>query len=85
MKKKFVWQMTGEEFLFLINETRNNTIRKDAIPKHVRKKIDNQYVYGLKGIAKLFGCSVSSAMRLKKSGKINDALVQEGRKIIVDA
>lgn len=77
--------MTGEEFLFLINESRNNSSRKDVTLKHGKKKMDNQYVYGLKGIAKLFGCSVSSAMRLKKSGKINEALVQEGRKIIVDA
>lgn len=41
-------------------------------------------IYGLKGIAKLFGCSISSARRLKQSGKIDDAIIQDGRKIIVE-
>jgi len=44
-----------------------------------------RYVYGLNGIADLFGCSIPTAARIKKSGKINDAITQIGRKIIVDA
>ena len=37
------------------------------------------------GIAKLFGCSMPTANRIKKSGKIDKAITQIGRKIIVDA
>ena len=44
-----------------------------------------RYVYGLAGIACLFGCSLPTANRIKQSGKINRAITQVGRKIIVDA
>ena len=36
-------------------------------------------------IARLFGCSMPTANRIKKSGKIDRAITQIGRKIIVDA
>ena len=43
-------------------------------------------MYGLAGIARLFGCSLPTANRIKQSGKINRAITQVvGRKIIVDA
>ena len=44
-----------------------------------------KYVYGIAGIAKLFGCSIPTANRIKKCGKIDQAITQIGRKIIVDA
>lgn len=44
-----------------------------------------KYVYGLSGIADLFGCSKTQAHRIKKSGKIDGAITQTGRLIIVDA
>jgi hypothetical protein len=44
-----------------------------------------RYVYGLAGIASLFGCSRTQAHRIKKSGKIDGAIKQTGRLIIVDA
>ena len=43
------------------------------------------YVYGLSGIARAFGCSIPTALRLKKSGVIDDAITQIGRKIICDS
>ena len=46
--------------------------------------IERKYVYGILGIAKLFGCSLPTANRIKKSGKIDKAITQIGRKIIVD-
>ena len=46
---------------------------------------EKRYVYGLAGIARLFGCSLPTANRIKQSGKINRAITQVGRKIIVDA
>ena len=48
-------------------------------------KEEKRYVYGLAGIAHLFGCSLPTANRIKQSGKINRAITQIGRKIIVDA
>ena len=48
-------------------------------------KEEKRYVYGLAGIARLFGCSLPTANRIKQSGKINRAITQVGRKIIVDA
>lgn len=44
-----------------------------------------RYVYGLSGLASLFGCSKRSASNLKMSGKIDKAIIQDGRKIVVDA
>ena len=44
-----------------------------------------RYVYGILGISRLFGCSLPTANRIKKSGKIDKAITQIGRKIIVDA
>lgn len=43
------------------------------------------YVYGIAGIARLFNCSIPTAARIKASGKIDAAIKQIGRKIIVDA
>ena len=44
-----------------------------------------KYAYGIPGIAKVFGCSIPTAHRIKASGKIDGAIKQIGRKIIVDA
>ena len=41
--------------------------------------------YGIEGIARIFGCSVPTANRIKKSGIIDKAITQIGRKIVVDA
>lgn len=49
------------------------------------KKESKGYVHGIGGIAQLFGCSMVTASRIKASGKIDGAITQIGRKIIVDA
>lgn len=46
---------------------------------------EKKYVYGIKGIADLFNCAIPTANRIKASGKIDKAITQIGRKIIVDA
>ena len=78
---KPVWQMTGEEFLFL---SRHASVQAEAQPQPPTDT-ERKYVYGILGIAKLFGCSLPTANRIKKSGKIDKAITQIGRKIIVDA
>ena len=46
-------------------------------PKH--------HVYGIAGIAQLFGCSIPTAQRIKSSGVIDEAISQCGKIIVVDA
>ena len=76
--QKPLWQMTGEEFICLENAGHEN----ETEPK-VITTIDassTKYVYGLSGIASIFGCSIPTANRIKKSGKIDRAIKQIGRK-----
>ena len=65
--EKPVWQMTGEELLFL-------TQQKVMQPEGAESELP-----------RLFGCSLPTANRIKQSGKIDRAITQVGRKIIVDA
>ena len=83
LRDKPVWQMTGEELLFLARHGNISTSRE--LTKASSSKEEKRYVYGLAGIACLFGCSLPTANRIKQSGKINRAITQIGRKIIVDA
>lgn len=43
-----------------------------------------RYVYGLNGIMQIFNCSKSTAARIRKSGKIDRAIRQYGKEIIID-
>ena len=65
---KPVWQMTGEELLFLAQYGNMSTSGETA--KVSSSKEEKRYVYGLAGIARLFGCSLPTANRIKQSGKI---------------
>lgn len=80
---KPVWQMTGEELFFLAQH--GNMSTSGETTKVSSSKEERRHVYGLAGIARLFGCSLPTANRIKQSGKINRAITQIGRKIIVDA
>lgn len=46
---------------------------------------ERKFVYGLKGLADLLGCSVVTAHKIKNSGVIDKAITQIGKKIIVDS
>ena len=81
---KPVWQMTGEEFIFLNRHALQGSETKPAQPAADKDK-DKKYVYGIGGIARLFGCSIPTANRIKKSGMIDRAITPIGRKILVDA
>ncbi len=50
----------------------------------IKPKPDKRYVYGLAGIRKLFNVSHATAQRYKDT-IIKDAVMQQGRKIVVDA
>jgi hypothetical protein len=84
LRSKYLYQLTGSEFLDLqkCDECEQNTL-KLSVPAPTEER----YVYGIPGIAKLFNCSKSTASRIKKSGKIDAAIMQNGggRIIVVDA
>lgn len=58
----------------------NNNEEEITVIDHTQKK----YVYGLKGIRELFKVSHATAQKYKDT-VIKDAIIQHGRKIIVDA
>lgn len=76
--QKPIAMMTGEELTFLI---KNYASSNNPSPTILQQK----NYYGIEGIAQVFGCSVPTANRIKKSGVIDDAITQIGRKIIIDA
>lgn len=80
LKAKPIWQMTGEEFLYLQQNGEQAKQQPYIVADNSKK-----YIYGIRGIAELFGCSIPTACRIKQSGKIDKAITQIGRKIIVDA
>ena len=45
---------------------------------------EKKYEYGVKGIAKMRGCSLSKASEIKSSGILDEAIIQNGNIIIVD-
>lgn len=79
---KPVWQMTGEELLFIAQHGQHHT---ESTGTQTSAKEQRRFVYGLSGLARLFGCSLPTANRIKQSGKIDRAITQIGRKIIIDA
>ena len=68
-----IWQLTVGQFRELLSEI------KPEIPEQ-----KPQYVHGLEGLAQLLGCSKRTAQNIKASGKIDKAIYQEGRTIIID-
>ncbi len=59
---------------------------KAILPGSLQKQPqDKNFVYGLKGLAKLLGCSKTTAARVKASGKYDAAISQIGALLIIDA
>lgn len=74
-----IWTLTVGQFTELMNSL---TPKKEE-PNEQVQQID-KYSYGLSGLAALLGCSKTTAWKIKDSGKIDKAIRQVGRKIIVD-
>lgn len=81
--EKPIWQMTGQEFLAL-NEQSRSTVQDQQIVSISDNSLNKKYVYGIRGIANLLNCSIAKANRIKKRGIIDEAIIQEGRSIMVD-
>ena len=56
-----------------------------SIQRNTAPKSELQLVYGIKGIAGLFGVSERQARNIKSSGVISRAIRQQGRTIVTDA
>ena len=78
LRKRLI-DYTGEDLVELLNNYLKFPEDKTPKPKDFKK-----FVYGLAGIAELFGCSKTSANRIKQSGKIDGAITQFGNTIVCD-
>lgn len=79
--EKPLWQFTGKDHEYMLKHVLMESFTSvDAEPSSQKR-----YVKGYQGIASLFGCSKSTAQRIKKSGIIDEAITQVNRKILVDA
>ena len=74
--EKPVCMMSGEEFVLLLHKGTAKAPAEVVQERH--------YEHGIAGIAKIFGCSIPTANRIKKSGVIAPAITQVARKIVVD-
>ena len=77
-----ICKMDGEDLVMLFESIMSGKVMPTATNPPKEKE---HYVYGIAGIAQIFGCSIPTASRIKASGIINDAVTQVGRKIIVNA
>lgn len=82
-KNKPLFTLTVGEFLDLQKKAEQETQARETVSPALPDS--PRYVYGLKGIAALFGCGMVTASKIKRSGLIDRAVTQIGRKIIVDA
>lgn len=67
-EKKYLWQLTIDEFRDLHQELNKG----------------KNYEYGIQGIAKIFGCSKAKAYKIKSSGIIDEAITQNGKLIVIE-
>lgn len=79
--EKPLWQFTGKDHVYLLKHVLMESLSSEDDEPPSKKR----YVQGYQGIATLFGCSKSTAQRIKKSGIIDEAITQVNRKILVDA
>lgn len=78
--EKPICMMSGQEFVLLLQNAEKQTAK---VPVEVVP--EKHYEHGIAGIAKIFGCSIPTANRIKKSGVIDAAVTQVNRKITVDS
>ncbi len=69
--------LTVGQFMELLNTGKQNE------PVTIQES-EKRYIYGLRGIRQLFNVSHATAQRYKDT-IIKDAVLQQGRKIIIDA
>lgn len=78
---KPVWQLTVGELIDIL-ETKLDISSTTKTEIETNEK--REYVYGLSGLARILGCSKNHASKLKRTGMFDEAIIQNGRKIIID-
>ena len=78
--EKRIIDMTAGEFAEVLYSVMQRLSNKED-----ERTTKRNLVYGIAGIAQLFNCSMTTANRIKASGKIDKAISQTGRMITVDA
>lgn len=81
-RPKRVIDLTLDELLDAVEDRVKAAISGEPQEQPTEPK---RYVYGLRGLQELFGCSKTTASRLKSSGRIDGAITQVGALIIIDA
>ena len=78
-------QNLTHEFVVMEQAQLLDTIKK-AINESSQSSSTNKktYVYGINGLAAILGCSRPTAQRIKSTGKLDSAISQTGRTIVVD-
>ncbi len=82
MYQEFDQQIVASLTLGQLRDFLKEVLKTESRP--VVKEEKKNYVYGLRGIQTLLGCSHTQAQRYK-DGILKDAIMQYGRKIVVDA
>ena len=71
----YVADLTTEEFKQLMVST---------ISEMLGQQSGSKWVTGVPGLMEIFGCSASTAKRIKASGAISKAIRQQGRTFVVN-
>jgi hypothetical protein len=77
-----LYTLTIGEFVQLLDECYSGAMTRNSATGS-RSTAKGRLTYGLRGIQELFNCSHKTAQRLKNT-VIRDAVMQNGRKIVVD-
>lgn len=77
--------LTVSQLMAIITATINRAQAPEERAEEKEQAPQKWLVYGIAGIAAAFGCSTTTANRIKKSGVIAPAVRQDGRLIITDA
>ena len=72
--------LTVAQLAEVIDKAVEESLRRRQ-PQENKKRL----VYGIRGIAELFGVSERQARYIKESGRISRAIRQQGRTIVTDA
>lgn len=68
--------LTGEELIAILTE---------GYPIQSAAANQKHYCYGIDGLAKLLGCSKPTAQRIRCSGVIDEATIENGRTMVFDS
>lgn len=56
----------------------------DKVVARLNLKSEKPLIKGLKGLADLLQCSIGTASLIKNSGVIDDAIILDGRNVVID-